>query len=92
MSEARIEGNDIVIRIPIDSLPQVVEGSWAIGYMSTRYDVTEPSIFAKALVHELNYEDEQGTTPVHKLFDSMIEEAINQGAEGIEEHPDQEDS
>jgi hypothetical protein len=26
----------------------------------------------------------------HKMFDAAIDEAINQGAEGIEEHEDQE--
>lgn len=87
---AVIEDGAIVIRVPIANLPAVVEGSWAAGGMDVRFKVTEPDAFAKALVVELNEEDEGGTTRIHKMFDRAIEEAINQGAEGIEEHEEQE--
>ena len=87
---AVIEDGVIIIRLPIKNLPAVVEGSWAAGGMDTRYKVTDPEAFAKELVSELDREDDIGTTRIHKMFDRAIDEAINQGAEGIEEHEDQE--
>lgn len=90
MSEAKIEGEDIVIRVAVSALPQVVEGAWTAGYMETRFKVTDAPTFAKELVSELNAESEDGTTAIHKMFDACINEAIEQGAEGIEEHEDQE--
>ncbi len=45
---------------------------------------------SKDLVIELNNENEIGTTCIHKMFDAAIEEAINQGAFGIEEYQEQE--
>ncbi len=86
---AIIENGSIVIRIALSTLPMVVEGSWASGAMDTRFKIINIEEFAADLVTELNSESEDGTTRVHKLFDGAIEEAINQGAFGIEEHEDQ---
>lgn len=87
---AVIEDGHIVIRVAIEALPMVVEGSWAAGGMDTRFKVTNAEEFAADLVSELNREDDIGTTRIHKMFDAAIDEAINQGAFGIEEHEDQE--
>jgi hypothetical protein len=87
--QAVIENGDIIIRAPIDALPQVAEGAWVIGALDKRWKVTDPAIFAKELLHALNNEDEQGTTMIHKMFDKAINEALEQGAEGIEEHETQ---
>jgi hypothetical protein len=88
--KAVIEDGVIIIRLPVANLPAVVEGSWASGAMDVRYKVTVPEDFAKDLVRELNEENEIGTTPIHKMFDAAIDKAIEWGAEGIEEHEDQE--
>jgi hypothetical protein len=58
--------------------------------MDVGFKVTDPDAFAKDLVIELNNENEIGTTCIHKMFDAAIEEAINQGAFGIEEYQEQE--
>lgn len=87
---AIIEDGSIVIRIAIDALPMIVEGSWASGGMGTRYKVTDAAAFAADLVRELNDESEDGTTRIHRMFDKAIINAIEQGAEGIEEHEKQE--
>ena len=50
-----------------------------------QFKVTDHAVFAKEVVRELNREQEDGSTPLTRLLDQMIEEAINQGAEGIEE-------
>ena len=51
-----------------------------------QYRVADPAAFAKDVARELNRESEDGSTPLTRLLDSVIEEAINQGAEGIEEN------
>jgi hypothetical protein len=83
---AVIEDGAIVIRVPIAYLPIVVEGAWASGYFHTRWKLTNPDEFAAELMNELNAESEDGTTRIHRMFDGAIEEAIEQGALGIEEH------
>jgi hypothetical protein len=48
------------------------------------------SAFAKEIVRSINDESENGSTRFHLMFDEAMEHAIDQGAEGIEEHPEQE--
>lgn len=88
--EAVIEGGCIVIRFPIEALSQVIEGAWAMNALDTRYCITDGEVFAKELMRALNREDEQGTTPIHRMCDKAIEYAIDQGAEGIMPHEKQE--
>lgn len=87
---AIIEDDIIVIRVPITYLPIIIEGAWALNALDTRFKLTDAALFAKDLVRALNDENEEGTTMVHKMFDAAINEALEQGADGIEEHEDQE--
>jgi hypothetical protein len=86
---AIIEDGCIVIRVPVANLPVIVEGSWAAGGLDTRLKVTNADEFSVELVNELNREDEDGTTRIHKMFDRAIDECANQGALGLDEHEDQ---
>ena len=88
--EAFIEGGAIVIRIPLENLPAIVEGAWAGGGMQTRLKVTNLPAFAKELCAEINREEEDGTTPFHRMFDAATEAAFEGGGEGIEIHEQQE--
>ena len=45
--------------------------------------VTDPREWMKAVVDELNHEEEDGTTLVHLMLDEAFEKAADQGAEGI---------
>jgi hypothetical protein len=88
--QARIVRGSIVFSVPIKHLQAIVDGSWRTGNMDTRFKVTDPEAFAKDLLSwGLNTESEDGSTPIHRMFDKAIEAAIEQGAEGIEEHEDQ---
>lgn len=87
--KAVIEKGNIVIRVPVDALQAVIDGAFALNGIDTRYKITDKKMFAREVVRELNSEDEQGSTPFHKMFDEAMCEAIGQGAEGVEEHPDQ---
>lgn len=88
--QAVIEKGSLVIRVSLEALPMALEGAWAMGKFDTRYKITDASEFAKELMHALNREDEQGTTPVHELFDAAIVYIIEQGGFGIDEHEVQE--
>lgn len=86
---AIIERRSIVIRVPLATLPMVVEGAWAAGGFDLRFRITNVEEFAADLVRALNSESEDGTTPIHTMFDKCILDAIGQGAFGIEEHEEQ---
>lgn len=88
--EAVIEDGYLVIRVSLEALPMVLEGAWAMGKFDMRYKITDANEFAKELMYALNREDEQGTTPVHELFDGAILHVIEQGGFGIDEHEKQE--
>lgn len=77
----------IVIRLPLEMIPFAYLGAVDVGNVAPGWKVTNARAFAKEVVHALNDEDEDGTTPIHRLFDAAFEEAIEQGAEGVEEDP-----
>lgn len=87
--KALIEDGSIVIRVPLHVLQTVVDGAWVLASLDKRYLLTDIPAFAKEFINQLNDEDEEGTTAIHKMFDRCIERAIDQGAEGIEEDPEQ---
>lgn len=88
--QAVLEKGSLVIRVSLKALPMVLEGAWAMGKLDTRYKITDAGEFASALTRALNREDEQGTTPIHELFDAAVLHVIEQGGFGIDEHEIQE--
>jgi hypothetical protein len=79
----RLVAGEIVIRVSVDNLPAIVEGGWASRVFPIRFKVTDPEAFAADLLYELRREEEDGTTPIHRLFDRCIWSAIENGAQGI---------
>lgn len=82
----KIEGDEIVIRVPIDATP------FAAGYAMLRawgqeYPVTDARVFAAELVRELRKEEEDGTTLVHTMLDKAVLNAVENGAEGVSLEP-----
>lgn len=87
-AEAFIRRNEIIIRLPIDIMAAAYSGGVDLGYIEPGWKVTDPAAFAREVVHELNRENpDNGTTPIHRLFDAVMQEAIEQGADGVEEDP-----
>jgi hypothetical protein len=78
---AEIEDGSIVIRIGIDCLPAIVSG----GPHSDNIEVVDANLFATELVLTLQEEAEDGTTLVHRMFDSAILRAYENGADGVKE-------
>jgi ribosomal protein S3 len=87
---AVVRKGNIVIEVPVAALQAIVDGAFCLNGISHRMKVTDAKLFAREITRELNRGDEQGTTPVHRCFDAAIQEAFEQGAEGVEEHPNQE--
>jgi hypothetical protein len=88
--DAVIERGAIVIRFPLDALQSAMDGAWGMNVLNSRQKVVNEREYANELVRLLNREDEQGTTQVHKLMDWAFNESLEQGCEGIEDHPEQE--
>jgi len=88
-AKAVIEDGHIVIRVPIANLQTIMDGGYACNAYPERYKVTDPEGFAQEIERELNDEDEEGTTPIHKLFDKAINDALNHGAQHADLHEDQ---
>lgn len=84
----RIKKRVLVIEVGLDVLkfatenhPDLYEDELDKG----RYVVTDLAVFTKAVVAELHSEEEDGSTPIHRLLDKAILDAISNGAEGVEE-------
>ena len=45
--------------------------------------ITDPDLFAKEIVRELDRESEDGTTLIHLALDKAAERAIENGCEGV---------
>jgi len=73
----------IVIRVPVDALEQAMrENPRDDSYYDVK--VTDAAEFAADVVRELNREEEDGTTPVHLLFDKALAAAVDNGSMGCE--------
>lgn len=84
-AEAEIVDGKIVITLSISHLQTAIDGGTMLGTIDGSWKLTDPDKFAKDLLVSLHSEDEEGTTVIHRMFDEAINEAIEQGADGIEE-------
>lgn len=82
---AKIEGEEIVIRIPISAIPEAVQVAFDHAYGFERHDfaVANAEVFAREILAELNSEQEDGTTPIDLLLDAAACKAMENGAEGL---------
>ena len=83
-----IEGDDIVIRVPLDALVFASENGCLCTFSHLKNDfrtvkVHDPVQWRDAIVRALRREKENGDTPVHLMLDDALEYAADQGEEGI---------
>lgn len=78
--KVEVEADLLKISIGVDLLCHAV--THGPGMMSEA-EVTDRDAFVRAIVDELLRDEEDGTTPVHRMFDAAAEEAVEQGAEGV---------
>jgi hypothetical protein len=76
---ANIEGSEIVIRVPIETIPYAA--SAALGDCGV--EVSDLQAAAKSIVRYLNDEDEEGSTPIHFALDKALTQAVEQGEDGF---------
>lgn len=82
-----IEDGRLVISIGIDALMTAVQASptWDEQLEDERgWSITDPDGFAEDIRHELEDEEEDGTTLVHVALDAAIERAIDAGSLNID--------
>jgi hypothetical protein len=89
--EVKIVDNKIVISLGIDTLRYVAESSDNLGRYHRDFNpdgiwkkVCDKKEFAKDVWYELTREEEDGTTIVHQMFDTAINNAIDNGTNGVE--------
>lgn len=82
MEFAKIEGDEIVIRVSIDAIQTAVD---AVPGWPENYRIADLAEAAKAIVYRLNDEEEDGTTLIHRALDQAVLSALEQGDEGFEE-------
>ena len=78
----------IVIELPLSVLPTALHAAPfnADPDGDPAYHVTAKTTFADAVVEALKREEDDGTTPLHRFFDAAMSDAIEDGAEGVEEY------
>jgi hypothetical protein len=91
MPEFERDGDDLVLRVTLDSLASATELSPA--FQDIVFDekagdfrkitVTDKAAWAKAVLTEVHNEAEDGTTLIHRMFDKAFSKALDQGASGI---------
>lgn len=54
------------------------------GQYEERLKITDKAAFLREFVRELQAEAEDGTTLVHRMLDAAFEQAVENGAEGID--------
>ena len=80
--DIKVEGGVLTISIGVNALAQAIR----MGF-DDRMDpikITDTEEFIDAVVNELSWEEEDGSTVVHAMFDLAAERAIHDGCEGVE--------
>lgn len=74
------KAGDITIKIPRGYLRHMVASHNNLPEGSR---VTHTKTFSDEVLRQLRSEEEDGSTPLHLMLDEVIEEAIEQGADGV---------
>lgn len=76
------ENDTISITIGIETLCHAVTTGRPYGQGDIK--ITDKEAFIKNLLCELQSEQEDGTTPVHSMFDEAVNNMLENGEEGLE--------
>jgi hypothetical protein len=81
----KIENGDIVVRFPIESLQFYLNNSLYGGYETgDTGKILDENKFAEEVAGQLECEEEDGSTPVIRLIEGAMREAIEWGTEHVE--------
>lgn len=86
--KAEVKDGQLVIAIGIDTLTWAFEHnednnpySEESGDYEQRHSICDKLLFANDVCHEINSEDDDGSSPLTRFLDSMMQLAANQGGE-----------
>lgn len=89
--EVNVENGALVIRLGAQTLAHAVSyADWANPFDEDRHDyirtfaITDAQTFAKDVVHAMQREREDGSTPVSDFLDAMTRAAVDDGSEACE--------
>lgn len=87
---ARVEGDELVIRVGVDQLAHAIISADAFHGFSVEADayvrdfaISGPMGFAKDVVRAMQKESEDGSTPLTRFLDEVAGTAMDDGARGI---------
>lgn len=80
--EVFANAKNLIIRIGIETLCHAV--SFGRPYGQGDIKITDRDLFIKGLLLELISESEDGTTPVHSMFDEAVNQMLENGEEGLD--------
>jgi hypothetical protein len=87
---AEVDGERLVVSIGVDTLAFAFEHgeennpyNEVTGDFERRYQISWAAQFAKDVCAEMNREGEDGSTPLTRFLDGVMDEAVNQGSLGI---------
>ncbi|MGB3070933.1 MAG: hypothetical protein WBC18_20440 [Ottowia sp.] len=86
-SEARIDGDRIVISLAISTLAHAARDSdyfWRAKEDGEPLTISDERVFAQSVCGALNREAEDGGTPITRLLDAAFEDVCEQGEDGID--------
>jgi len=81
MGLAKLEGDEIVIRIPKDAMRACFDFALDRAFGDHNYNISEEAVFIKEFIYELNREDDTGETVLHRALDAAIVTAVENGCE-----------
>lgn len=84
--KVEIVDDRLVISIGVGLVAFAVQTPDATDWPNDFY-ISDPAVFAKELVRALEDEEEDGTTPVHRMLDAAALATLENGGLGIEEGP-----
>ncbi len=88
--DVRIEKDAIVIRAHAQCVAFATENHptfWDAENDKNTLKVEDEKLWLKGVLYQLQCEEEDGSTLVHHMLDKAIENAVDQGEEGLEEKP-----
>lgn len=75
----------LTISIGVGLLAFAVQAASDVSEWPEDFKIVDPETFAKGIANALLAEEEDGTTPVHRMLDAAAVEALEQGADGCVE-------
>ncbi|SDZ95263.1 hypothetical protein [Marinobacterium iners] len=77
-----VENEVLSISIGVDILCHACETGRMYGLDGIK--ITDKELFLKGMVLQLCREEEDGTTPVHEMFDNAVSQMLEDGEEGVD--------